>query len=170
MSMRERLVTLVEPVVEAMGYELVLLEFNPHRGSASLRLFIDAPGGITLGDCERVSREIEGTLDVEDPIPQGYRLEVSSPGLDRPLVKPRHFERFAGSRIAVQLLKPREGGRRKFQGVLRGLRDGHVVIETPDAGTVELALGQIERARLVPEFEQAGSAKPNRRETELRGS
>jgi ribosome maturation factor RimP len=152
MSIRERLVTLVEPVVEAMGYELVLLEFNPHRSSASLRLFIDAPGGITLGDCERVSREIEGTLDVEDPIPQGYRLEVSSPGLDRPLIKPRHFERFAGSRIAVQLLKPREGGRRKFKGVLRGLKEETVMMEADDVGPVEFALGEIERARLEPDY------------------
>jgi ribosome maturation factor RimP len=152
-SLHDRLVGLLEPLVEALGYELVLLEFNAHRGSALVRLFIDAPGGITLGDCEKVSREVEGRLDVDDPIPQNYRLEVSSPGLDRPLVKPGHFERFAGSVARVQLNMPRDG-RRKFEGVLRGLRSENVVLETADAGTVELALGNIERARLVPDYEQ----------------
>jgi len=153
MALQDRLKSMLEPVVEALGYELVLLEFNPHGGSATLRLFIDAPGGITLGDCESVSREVEGLLDVEDPIPQNYRLEVSSPGLDRPLVKPAHYERFAGSSAKVQLVAPRDG-RRKFQGVLRGLRGENVLLETPDAGTVELALSEIERARLVPDYEQ----------------
>ncbi len=152
---------MLEPLVKDLGFELVLLEYNPYRGSASLQLFIDATGGITLADCERVSREVEGLLDVEDPIPQGYRLEVSSPGLDRPLVKPADFERFAGSQARVQLIAPLAGGtgRRKFQGVLRGMQGGNVVLETFDAGKVELALPQIERARLVPDYEQ-----------ELRGS
>lgn len=152
-SLQNRLVELLEPLVENLGYELVLLEYNAHRGSALLRLFIDAVGGVTLGDCEKVSREVEGLLDVQDPIPQNYRLEVSSPGLDRPLVKPAHFERFSGSVVKVQMAAP-QAGRRKFQGVLRGLKDGRAVVETADAGTVELALGEIERARLVPDYEQ----------------
>jgi ribosome maturation factor RimP len=168
-SLQDRLVQLLEPLVETLGYELVLLEFNAHRGSALVRLFIDAPGGVTLGDCEKVSREVEGRLDVEDPIAQNYRLEVSSPGLDRPLVKPAHYERFAGQAVRVQLLAP-VGGRRKFQGVLRGLRGESVVLETADAGTVELALGNVERARLIPDYERTGSAAPNRREKELSGS
>lgn len=152
-SLQNRLVELLEPLVENLGYELVLLEYNAHRGSALLRLFIDAVGGVTLGDCEKVSREVEGLLDVQDPIPQNYRLEVSSPGLDRPLVKSVHFERFAGSVVKVQMAAP-HAGRRKFQGVLRGLKEGRAVVETADAGTVELALGEIERARLVPDYEQ----------------
>jgi ribosome maturation factor RimP len=151
-SVHDRLQAMLGPLVETMGYELVLLEFSPHKGSAMVRLFIDAPGGITLGDCEKVSREVEGVLDVEDPIPQNYRLEVSSPGLDRPLVKPAHYERFAGQVAKVQLVAPK-AGRRKFQGVLKGVRDGNVVLETADAGTVELELAQIERARLVPDYE-----------------
>jgi len=151
-SVEDRLLKMLEPLVESMGYELVLLEFNAHRGSALVRLFIDAVAGVTLGDCERVSREVEGVLDVEDPIPQNYRLEVSSPGLDRPLVKPAHFERFAGSVAKVQLTAPK-GGRRKFQGVLKGLKEGQVVLDTADAGTVELRLDEIERARLVPDYE-----------------
>ncbi len=151
-SVQDKLETLIGPLVQTMGYELVLLEFSPHKGSAMVRLFIDAPGGITLGDCERVSREVEGVLDVEDPIPQNYRLEVSSPGLDRPLVKAAHYERFAGQVAKVQLIAPK-AGRRKFQGVLKGLKDGQVVLDTPDAGTVELKLDEIERARLVPDYE-----------------
>ncbi|MGH8029538.1 MAG: ribosome maturation factor RimP [Arenimonas sp.] len=143
---------MLEPLVETMGYELVLLEFSPHKGSGLVRLFIDAPAGVTLGDCERVSREVEGVLDVEDPIPQNYRLEVSSPGLDRPLVKPAHFERFTGSVAKVHLIAPK-AGRRKFQGVLKGLKDGQVVLDTADAGTVELRLDEIELARLVPDYE-----------------
>ena len=152
-SLHDRLVGMLEPLVESLGYELVLLEFNAHKGSALVRLFIDAVGGVTLGDCEKVSREVEGKLDVEDPIPQNYRLEVSSPGLDRPLVKPAHFEKFAGQVAKVQLTAP-QAGRRKFQGVLRGMRDANVVLDTTDAGTVELALANIERARLVPDFEK----------------
>ena len=194
MNLQERLTALLEPLVESLGFELVLLEYNPFRGSAALQLFIDragidAPGGITLADCERVSREVAGLLDVEDPIPQGYRLEVSSPGLDRPLVKPKDFERFAGSQAKVQLIAPLAGGstRRKFEGVLRGMQGENVVLETVDAGKIELALPQIERARLVPDYEAdlkkgsvsnparavhvlADSASPNQREKELRGS
>jgi len=153
MALEDKLIELLEPVVEAMGYELVLLEYSPHRGSAVLRLFIDAIGGVTLGDCEKVSREVEGLLDVQDPIPQNYRLEVSSPGLDRPLVKPEHFERFKGAMARVQLAAPRDG-RRKYEGVLRGMAGDRVVMDTTDAGTVELALPEIERARLVPDYEK----------------
>ena len=151
-SVQDKLQALIEPLVETMGYELVLLEFSPHKGSALVRLFIDAPGGITLGDCERVSREVEGVLDVEDPIPQNYRLEVSSPGMDRPLVKPAHFERFVGHVAKVQLVAPK-AGRRKFLGVLKGLQEGQVVLDTADAGKVMLKLDEIERARLVPDYE-----------------
>ena len=150
-SVQDRLHALLEPLVETMGYELVLLEFSPHKGSALVRLFIDAPAGITLGDCERVSREVEGVLDVEDPIPSNYRLEVSSPGLDRPLVKPAHYEKFVGQVAKVQLIAPK-AGRRKFQGVLKGLQDGQVVLDTAE-GTVVLKMDEIERARLVPDYE-----------------
>jgi ribosome maturation factor RimP len=168
-SMEDKLVQLLEPLVESLGYELVLLEYSPHHGSALVRLFIDATGGVTLGDCERVSREVEGLLDVEDPVPQNYRLEVSSPGLDRPLVKPAHFERFAGKLARVQLVAPRDG-RRKFQGVLRGMRDERVVLEMPDGGTVEFAPREIERARLVPEYERSDFVPRDQREKELRDS
>ncbi len=151
----ERLMRVVEPVVEALGYELVLLEFVPSQRSAMLRLFIEAPTGISLEDCERVSREVAAVLDVEDPISQSYRLEVSSPGMDRPLVKPEHYRRFCGERIQVQMLNPVDG-RRKFRGVLLSCVDGVVAVQT-DSGPVALPLVDVEKARLVPNMESRGS-------------
>ncbi|MEQ1437724.1 ribosome maturation factor RimP [Fontimonas sp. SYSU GA230001] len=158
--LRERLQQMLEPVVEALGYELLLLEFAPSTKSGLLRLYIDraeagpgeSPGGITIDDCERVSREVAAVLDVEDPISSGYRLEVSSPGLDRPLVKPAHFERFVNEQARVQLLAPL-GGRRRFVGWIRGVRDGRLNLETKE-GAVEIPLADIDRARLVPDYDR----------------
>ncbi len=146
-----KLTQMLEPVVEGLGYELVLLEYLPQRGGALLRLFIDTLGGITLEDCERVSREVSGVLDVEDPIPTGYRLEVSSPGMDRPLVKPEHFERFVGADVAIRLAVPR-AGRRRFSGRLAGYANGSVSLVTRE-GNFDFGLDEIERAQLVPHFE-----------------
>ena len=145
---------MLEPVVESLGYELVLLEYFPQRGGATLRLFIDSLGGITVKDCERVSREVSGLLDVEDPIPQGYRLEVSSPGMDRPLVKPEHFERFVGQDVAIKLAVPRDGQRR-FSGRLLGFAKRAVSLQT-EHGNVDFGLDEIERAQLVPHFGKDG--------------
>lgn len=150
--LRERVQQLLEPVVESIGYELVLLEFSPSTKSGLLRLYIDAPGGVTIEDCERVSREVAGVLDVEDPISSGYRLEVSSPGLDRPLVKPAHFERFVNEQARIQLIAPRDG-RRRFVGWIRGFGDGAVHLETSE-GMVDIPLADIDRARLVPEYDR----------------
>jgi ribosome maturation factor RimP len=154
MMQGERLTKLLEPVVESLGYELVLLEYFPQQGGATVRLFIDSLGGITLEDCERVSREVSGALDVEDPIPQGYRLEVSSPGLDRPLVKPAHFERFVGQDVAIRLAVP-WAGRRRFSGRLLGYADSAVSVQT-DQGNLSFSLQEIERAELVPHFDKDG--------------
>jgi ribosome maturation factor RimP len=156
--LQQRLQALLEPVVNALGYELVLLEFSPHKGSANLRLYIDAAAGITLHDCEKVSREVAAELDVENPIQQSYRLEVSSPGLDRPLVKPEHFLRFRGEQVKIQTLVP-IGGRRRFQGVLTGADGEQIALDTAE-GAVSLPLADIERARLVPQFDQRGSGRP----------
>lgn len=158
-DLQERLTQLLEPVVAALGYELLLLEFVSGRSSATLRLFIDCDAGIGLGDCERVSREVAAVLDVEDPIQVAYRLEVSSPGWDRPLVKRAHFLRFLGERVRVQMLVPIDGQRR-FSGVLAGCDERDLQIET-DGGPVRLALAQIERARLAPpEKPSEHSARP----------
>ncbi len=144
---------MLEPVVTAMGYELVLLEYHPHGGAGTLRLFIDAPKGVTLGDCESVSREVAGILDVEDPIPQNYQLEVSSPGVDRPLVKPEHFERFSGQKVNLLLQAPGLNGRRRYEGILRGLHNAALTLET-DQGAMQFPLGDIERARLSPDYDE----------------
>jgi len=150
--MRERLEQILEPVVVSLGYELILLEYSPSTKNALLRLFIDAPAGIGLEDCERVSKEVAAVMDVEDPIRTAYRLEVSSPGLDRPLVKPAHFARFLNEQAKVQLLAP-QNGRRRFVGFIRAIDGSRLTLETAE-GVVELSLDDIERARLVPEYDQ----------------
>jgi ribosome maturation factor RimP len=148
--MRETLLRLLEPVIEALGYELVELEFHPQGRGGLLRIYLDKEGGVGVDDCERVSRQVSAVLDVEDPIPGAYTLEVSSPGLDRPLRKPGDFARFAGQRAKLELLLPREG-RRRFSGTLRGMEGGEVLIEV-DAAVHRLPLAEIGKARLIPEF------------------
>ena len=150
--MHGRLIELLEPAIESLGYELVLLEYVPQTGSALLRLFIDSPGGINLGDCEKVSREVAALMDVEDPINTAYQLEVSSPGMDRPLAKPAHFERFKGEVARISLIAPKNG-RRRHAGLIREVTGQAVTLETPE-GMVELDFSEIEKARLVPEFDR----------------
>lgn len=154
MMSQERVQALLEPLVENLGYELVCLELAGAGNNTLLRIYIDVPqaveSGIGLEDCERVSREVSATLDVADVISSSYRLEVSSPGLDRPLVKPEHFRRFAGKAARIQT-RVAIDGRRRFAGQLLGIEDGTVVMEV-DGASFRLPLGQIEKARLVPEF------------------
>jgi ribosome maturation factor RimP len=138
---------LIAPVVTGMGYDLVDLQVS-NRGGL-LRLFIDKPGGIGLEDCAAVSRQLTRVLEVEGV---GYdRLEVSSPGLDRPLRKAQDFARFAGQKADVRMRTADASGRRRFVGVLRGENEGRVSLEL-DGQTVALAIADIDRARLVPEL------------------
>lgn len=155
--LRERLNRLIEPAVESLGYELVLLEFSPGLQTGTLRLYIDTPEGVALEDCEKVSREIAALLDVEDPIQKAYRLEVSSPGLDRPLVKLEHFQRFLGEKVRLQLLAPVQK-RKKLIGVLRGASAETLVIEV-DGESFQVPMADLERARLVPDFAKEFSKK-----------
>ncbi|HTN52445.1 MAG TPA: ribosome maturation factor RimP [Anaeromyxobacter sp.] len=126
---------LLEPVLVRDGFELVEVEWLRLGGRWTLRVFIDRPGGVQIDDCQAVSRTIEPILDVEDFIEPAYDLEVSSPGLDRPLRKARDFERFAGQRAQVKAYGPVAGtapgspGRKHWTGVLKGFRDGAVEIE-----------------------------------------
>jgi Uncharacterized protein conserved in bacteria len=145
-----KLKALIEPVVAAMGYELVGIEFHGYGKGALLRLYIDKEGGIGVGDCQRVSYQVSGILDVEDPIPSHYTLEVSSPGLDRPLFSDRDFDRFVGRAVRIRMA-PSWEGRRRYSGLLRGVRAGQVVIEQ-DGCEVCLPLQDIDRAHLVPEL------------------
>ena len=147
-ALRERLISLIEPLLNQLGYELVELEFAPAHGRGSLRIFIDRPEGIGISDCERVSREVSARLDVEDPIATAYALEVSSPGDDRVLRTHAHFERFQGARVLVELIAPRDG-RRRFTGMLQEVSATGVALEV-DRQRVELPFGEIAKARLAP--------------------
>ena len=142
---------LLEPAVTALGFELVGVEFiRDKRGL--LRVYIDDPDkGITVDDCKAVSHQISGVLDVEDPIQGQYALEVSSPGLDRPLFLARDFERFAGHEVSLRLSVP-VNGRRKFKGVLAGIKDGEVTVQMEDEELI-VSLEEIDQARLVPDYE-----------------
>lgn len=145
-NLRDRLMGLTEPVVNRLGYELVELEFVPGRAMSQLRLYIDRPEGIGIDDCERVSREVGALLDVADPVPNGYSLEVSSPGFDRVLRTRAHFERFVGRRVHVELTAPR-AGRRRYTGNLLAVDDAGIHLEV-DRQQVDVPFGEIGRARL----------------------
>lgn len=142
---------LLEPAVAGMGFELVGVEYHPSGNHSLLRVYIDSERGVTVDDCARVSYQIGGVLDVEDPIPGNYQLEVSSPGLDRPLFQPGDYQRFAGQLVKVTLAHPLNG-QRKYKGVLEGLRDQEVLLSLEDGTEVGLPLTDIDKARLVPEF------------------
>ncbi|MEJ2177604.1 MAG: ribosome maturation factor RimP [Gammaproteobacteria bacterium] len=146
----EKLRALLEPSVESLGYELLHIEFAGSGGNI-LRLYIDAPGGIEIDDCESVSRQVSLILDVEDPVKNAYTLEVSSPGLDRPLVKPEHFQKFSGE-LAKIVMHTHVLGRRRFTGKLIEADDTQVVLEA-DGESYELPYEQMESARLEPVFE-----------------
>jgi ribosome maturation factor RimP len=147
-TLRERLIALIEPVLAQLGYELVELEYAAGRTSAVVRIFIDQPAGISVDDCERVSRDVAALFDVEDPIPTAYTLEVSSPGFDRVLRTPAHFERFVGERVFVELQAPR-AGRKRYTGILKTVSAAGIAVEV-DKQTVEVPFGEIAKARLAP--------------------
>jgi ribosome maturation factor RimP len=142
----------IETTVNGLGYELVTLE---REGRGLLRVYIDKPDGIALDDCVRVSNQLTRLLAVEEVAYE--RLEVSSPGLDRPLVKEPDFIRFRGERAQLKLRMPLDG-RRKFVGVLDGVEDGQVVLET-ETGRAAFPLSDIESARLAPEMARQGLAR-----------
>jgi ribosome maturation factor RimP len=146
---RDGLVELLDPVVQGMGYELVGVEFDGHQ--RTLRVYIDRLEGITLDDCSAVSYQLSGVLDVEDPIPGRYQLEVSSPGMDRPLFTRAHFERFAGEVVRLQLNRPLEG-RRRFKARLQGVEGDEILLQDEDK-LIRIPYESIEKARLVPAFD-----------------
>lgn len=148
----KKLEDLLRPVVEGLGYEFWGLEFRSQGRQSLLRVFIeDAVEGISVDDCERVSRQASGVLDVEDPIQNEYTLEVSSPGMDRPLFHPEQYAGFAGHQVNIRLRMAFEG-RRRFQGLLKGMEDGDVVVVVDDHEYL-LPFESIERANIVPVFE-----------------
>ena len=146
-----KLTFLLQPLVEDLGYEFVGLERSSNPKNLALVIYIDTPDGIAVEDCARVSREAAALLDVEDPIPGQYRLEVSSPGLDRPLFTLEHFGQFIGELAQISLYAPQDG-RRKFKGKILGTDEGQVLIDQ-DGVEVTLALETIAKARLVPDYD-----------------
>lgn len=145
---QDELAKLLEPTIEGLGYELSDLEARVGSQNGLLRLFIDKEGGISLEDCEKVSLAVSALLDVEDPLPGQYNLEVSSPGADRTLTKLAHFERFTGETVKVQMRFPIEG-RRRFRGKLLSVDEENIVVEV-DGESHTLKMATIDTARLAP--------------------
>jgi ribosome maturation factor RimP len=146
---QERLSKLIGPVVVGLGYELVAVEYDGRL--KVLRVYIDHEQGITLDDCTRVSNQLSGFLDVEEPVQGHYQLEISSPGLDRPLHERAHFERFKGQVIRLQLVRAFDN-QRKFKALLLGMAGDDVVLQDGEK-TLHIPFENIEKARLVPQFD-----------------
>jgi len=176
MSVQEDLVRLIRPVVEQLGYEFVGLEYLSNPKNRLVRIYIDRsddgsvdssddssdnssddssenrePDGISVDDCAKVSHEVSALLDVEDPISGEYSLEVSSPGIERPLFEPAHYRQFVGERATVHLFAPVEN-RRKIKGVIVEADDARVVMES-DGQRLEVAYADIRRANLKPDLD-----------------
>ena len=165
--LHNRLISIVEPVIQGAGLELVDLRFLLEQGGWVLRVQIDVPVDritdvtqvpserVSLLDCEAMSRELSAVLDVDDPIAQAYSLEISSPGIDRPLRTAAHFAHFSGSEAKIQLAIPLQleaGERRNFKGILKGVVGDKVAIDV-DGHTFELPLADIDHAKLVPDWD-----------------
>ena len=145
-----RLYELIEPTVRSLGFELVGVLWRGGRSRGLIRVYIDRDEGVTVDDCARVSRRVAGLLDVEDPMPGEYDLELSSPGADRPLFVERDFARFAGAGLKVTLRGP-AAGQRRFTGTLGGYADGVVLVDEHGMEH-RFAISDIESARLVPQW------------------
>lgn len=150
-SKLEQLQALLAPVVEALGYECWGVEFISQGRHSVLRVYIDRPEGILIDDCEAVSRQVSGILDVEDPISGEYTLEVSSPGMDRPLFTLEQFVKHAGEQVKIRLRSPYEG-RRNYQGILRGVEEQDVVVLVDDHEYL-LPIDSIDKANIIPRFD-----------------
>ncbi|MDY1323797.1 ribosome maturation factor RimP [Pseudomonas aeruginosa] len=150
-SKLEQLQALLAPVVEALGYECWGVEFISQGRHSVLRVYIDRPEGILIDDCEAVSRQVSGILDVEDPISGEYTLEVSSPGMDRPLFTLEQFAKHAGEQVKIRLRSPYEG-RRNYQGILRGVEEQDVLVLVDDHEYL-LPIDSIDKANIIPRFD-----------------
>jgi ribosome maturation factor RimP len=150
-SLVDSITALAEQVAASMGMEVVLVEIKG-GGRSVVRVYIDQAGGVSVDDCERFSKRFSVLLDVEDCIPFSYVLEVSSPGLDRPLVREADFQRFTGKQVKVRTSQPLQG-QRNFRGRILGASGGNIRLELSPGQQVEMALSQIERANLVVEIQ-----------------
>ncbi|MBE8596562.1 ribosome maturation factor RimP [Xenorhabdus sp. BG5] len=148
-TLEQKLTEIISAPVEALGFELVGLEFIRARVS-TLRVYIDSEEGITVDNCADVSHQVSAVLDVEDPIPGLYNLEISSPGLERPLFKAEHYQRFIGEAVSL-VLRMAMQNRRKWQGIIKAV-DGEMITVTVDGKDEVFALSNIQKANLVPHF------------------
>lgn len=151
---RTELQDLLEPGAEALGFEVLAVEMTGSPGQSVVRVYIDGPEGVTVDDCARASHQFSAILDVEDPIPGQYTLEVSSPGLDRPLTKARHFQAVVGQQIRVKTDVALEG-RKRFRGRLQ-CADSDSLEMLVDGETYRIPLSRVAKARLVPEYDEFG--------------
>ncbi|MFY2507763.1 ribosome maturation factor RimP [Vibrio pectenicida] len=149
-GLERQLTEMLEAPVVALGYELVGLEFIRAGEHSTLRIFIDHEDGITVDGCAEVSRQVSAVMDVEDPITVAYNLEVSSPGLERPLFKAEHYEQFIGHEVSI-VLKMSVGNRRKWKGIIHSI-EGETVTVNIDGNEEEFALSNISKANLIPKF------------------
>ncbi len=154
--LEQKLITISEPVLKDLGYDLIWLDFK----SGILQILAENPktGNLSLDDCTAISKVLSPVLEVEDPISGAYTLEVSSPGIDRPLVRPEDFRKFLGFEAKVELDEAIEG-RKRFRGLIRDEKDGTIVIET-DTGNATLDLNDVRKARLVLSDELIKALKP----------
>ncbi|MFZ2727041.1 MAG: ribosome maturation factor RimP [Methylococcaceae bacterium] len=146
----EHLVNLIEPIVEGLGYECVGVDYNPHPKNGLLRVYIDAEQGILVDDCSKVSHQLSAMLDVEDPIPANYSLEVSSPGADRPFFKVSQFEQFMGSNVTVNLFVAVDG-RKRITGKIIQVEDEIISLQEGEK-VFRVAFATMSKARLVPDY------------------
>jgi ribosome maturation factor RimP len=150
-SKREAIGAIIEQVTSSVGLELVHWEIAGPRNNQALRIFIDKEGGVTHSDCETVSHQVSALLDVEDLIADHYLLEVSSPGVDRPLYKRADYQRFAGNKVKLKTQQPIDG-QRNFRGRLLGIEGDTVKLELENSGIIEIAFEQITKANIEYEF------------------
>ncbi|MGY0399653.1 MAG: ribosome maturation factor RimP [Ostreibacterium sp.] len=152
MKKNEQLSELLKPSVESLGYELVGVEYHPNSVNALIRVYIDKADGINLDDCVAVNEQVSGVLDVEDPIVGQYTLEISSPGLDRPLFTVLDFKKFVGSQAKIRLSCPIEG-QRNFKGILFSVAEETFLLEEQDGKQIKIDINMVEVARLIPTFD-----------------
>jgi len=150
-SKLEQLQAMLAPVIESLGYQCWGIEFISQGRHSLLRVYIDHANGILIEDCEAVSRQVSAVLDVEDPISSEYTLEVSSPGMDRPLFTIEQFAKHVGEQVKIKLRSPFDG-RRNFQGLLRGVEEQDVVVLVDDHEFL-LPIDLIDKANIIPRFD-----------------
>jgi len=150
-KLEKKLSDMFEPVIESMDYELVCVELTGSGNGTILRVYIDKDKGITVDDCQAVSYQLSGILEVEEPLQSHYTLEISSPGLDRPLVKPEHFEQFIGDLVKIRSTEA-VLGRKNFKGILESF-DGEYLCVAVDNEVYEIPFEIVEKASLVPVFD-----------------